>query len=1121
MRYLGMSEDDSLPPGADGKVQDTDVANLFPVVAIGASAGGLEALTHLLRALPADTGMAFVILQHLSPGKESSLPAILSRETQMPVTSVAEDVSVKSDCVYVMPPGRDMIINGGRLLLQVQERTASQHGIDKFFRSLAEDRGHMAIGVVLSGCASDGTLGLEEISAAGGCTFAQDESAHNKSMPESAVASGCVDFVLPPEGIAQELARIARHPHVTVRGEITEPEPPDYSRIIETVRQAKGVDFIHYKPNTLHRRITRRMMLHRQESPSEYEDFLRRTPDEVEALYDDILIGVTRFFRDPDAFQALAREVFPKIIAECAEGGDARLWAIACATGEEAYSLAILFTECAEAVGSRARLQLFATDVNAAAIERARAGRYSRNIEQDVSPERLRRFFTSEREGYRISKAIRERCIFSQHNILADPPFSNVDFISCRNLLIYMKPTLQQHVMPLFHYALKPGGWLWLGSSESVGEARDRFDVLDARHKIYTRKPGGRQASPRSRQALRSFIPMGAADRQLAPERGLHRDAERLLLTKYAPPGVIVSTSLEIVQFQGDTSRYLSFPSGTASMDLMKMLRNGLSTAVREAIRHSEAEGSIVRTKDLQIVTDDGTLSLAVEVIPVKSTTSGSSGGFAVLFHEAQKSARVAKGQSQLASLWARFGKSKHPATGSKEEEVTRLSEELVATRESLQSVIDQHEATNKELQTSNEEAQSSNEEMQSINEELETTKEEIEASNEELATLNDELNSRNADLGRVNDELQKALEFSESIVSSVRSPLLVLDQTLRVQMASESFYECFLTTSEDTEGRYIYDLGNGQWNIPALRRLLEEVLPKNSVIEDFEVSHIFEKLGLRIMLLNAFRLKHSDKDAPRIILSFEDVTMRRELAEGRLQNEQLFSRIIDQAPGAVFVLDSGLRFQQLNPQTVAVFGHLEPLIGRRFAEVMDILWGVEVSARIMEIFANTLRTGERFISPPFTETRQDVGGQQSYDWEIQRVTLPNGEYGVVCYFTDTTEKKKLESTLIAHAAELARADRSKDEFLAMLAHELRNPLAPLSNAAEILRMTGANADEKEHAQAIITRQIENMSRMIDDLLDVSRITEGKIQLRKQPVALETILTSATSLVRSTCASHH
>jgi chemotaxis methyl-accepting protein methylase/two-component sensor histidine kinase len=885
---------------ADGDAP-AEIGVAFPVVGVGASAGGLEAVTQLLRAVPTDTGASFVIIQHLAPDQPSNLAEILSRSTPLPVCEVHDESEVEPDHVYVIPPGRDMIIEGGKLHLLPQDRYARRRGIDQFFSSLAEDCGHKAIGVVLSGAMSDGTLGLEAIKAAGGITFAQNDSAQHDSMPRSAVASGCVDFVLPPEQIADEIARIARHPYVApAHPESLVVEPSAHARIAEIVHRALGIDFTHYKTNTLLRRIARRMVLHKMTTMKEYENYLQRDPAEVDALFQDILIGVTTFFRDPESFEALAQAVFPKLLAGRTRQEPLRIWTLGCSTGEEAYSLAMVYAECAEAAGSDVPMQLFATDLNSICVGKARTGVYPASIEQHVSPARLERFFIKEDAGYRICKDIRERCIFSRHNVLGDPPFSRIDLISCRNLLIYMEPVLQKQIMALLHYALKPGGHLWLGRSETAGASRALFDVQDVRNKIFVRRPGKSAPGLAFRPALggRADPFLRAAPAPLEVSRpNLPKEAERILLAKYVPPGVVISAAMEIVQFRGDTGPYLAPAAGAPSLHLLKMLREGLLVGVRAAILRAGEEGRPVREERLRVKSDRGFRELAVEVIPIKAGDAKQS-GFLVLFDEHGKPDRGSLDAREELPVAATTADHIAAITN---DELVRLTQELAATRDYLQVVIEQQEAANEELQSANEESQSANEEMQSVNEELETSKEEIQSSNEELATVNDELNSRNLELSRLNSSLQLARHYAESIVASMRSPLVVLDAGLRVKTASAAFYETFHVDPTATEGRLIYDLGNGQWNIAALRTLLEELLLQNHQIDDYEVRHSFETIGARIMVLNAQRLVPAAENEPLIVLAIEDVTERAR-ADETLRESQARLRHAADAAGLTYV---------------------------------------------------------------------------------------------------------------------------------------------------------------------------------------------------------------------------
>ena len=613
---------------------------LVAVVGIGASAGGFEAFKQLLARLPVDTGMAFVLVTHLDPRHESILPELLARATQMPVSEVEDGTPVAPDHVYVMPRSASLTIEGGALRLRPREEgRVLRHPIDAFLQTLAEDQRARAIGVILSGTATDGTLGLEAVKAEGGITFAQDpKSAKYDSMPRSAVAAGCVDFVLRPEGIAEELARISRHPYVAP-AEIAEPgaeetaQPADkngFNKILALLRRATGVDFSLYKTNTLRRRIRRRMVLNKLDGLDDYAKYLREHAAELENLYQDILINVTSFFRNPEAFEVLKEKIFPRIVEHRAPDEPVRIWVVGCSTGEEAYSVAMAFTEFAGDRSDHIPVQIFATDLNQRGIERARAGLYPKNIAEDVSPERLRRFFTEAEGGYRISKPLRDMCVFARQNIIADPPFSRMDLISCRNLLIYLEPVLQKQILPLLHYALKATGVLWLGSSETTGAASDLFEPEDKKNRFYTRKPATRQPRfnyPTGDQTWEKSNnrrqPAARAERAVTSgETEAQREAERIILARYAPASALISEEMNILQLRGDIAPYLDQSPEKTTRNLLKLARDGLLVALREAVAKARNDESPVRKENLRVKYEDATGDVNIEVIPLKHSGS-------------------------------------------------------------------------------------------------------------------------------------------------------------------------------------------------------------------------------------------------------------------------------------------------------------------------------------------------------------------------------------------------------------------------------------------------------------------------------------------------------------------
>jgi len=602
---------------------------LFPIVGVGASAGGLEAFTELLSYLPTDTGMGFVFIQHLSPNQKSLLTEILSRKTPMSVVEVQDGMVVEPNHVYVIPPNAMMTISQGVLKLSPRQKTRGQAmTVDTFFISLAEDRGSKAIGVVLSGGDTDGTRGLENIKGAGGITFAQSESsAMVSSMPNTAVASGHVDFILTPQQIAEELAKISTHPYIN---HLSSVKPVDnltevgdaLTIIFSLLRTATGVDFNHYKQTTLRRRIMRRMMLYKLDKLEDYVRYLQDHPIEVTALYQDVLITVTSFFRDPEAFEALKTQVFPVIAKDRKPDTPIRIWVAGCSTGEEAYSIAICLLEFFNNQSINIPIQIFATDVNDVAIEKARSGIYKLFQVADVSPERLQRFFVPIDGGYQISKPVRELCVFARQNLISDPPFSRLDLITCRNVLIYLGSPIQKKLLPIFHYGLNPNGFLMLGTSETVGEFTDLFTLVDRKYKIYSRKLAvARLAIDLATYPLEIINPLPLLNTDTSNDLEMQKEADRIVLNQYAPVGVIINDELEILQFRGQTSPYLQPPPGRPSFNLLRMAKEELRLELRTAIHQAKKQEVPVRKEGIQIKDNEQVRWVRVDVVPFKSPT--------------------------------------------------------------------------------------------------------------------------------------------------------------------------------------------------------------------------------------------------------------------------------------------------------------------------------------------------------------------------------------------------------------------------------------------------------------------------------------------------------------------
>ena len=963
------------------------------IVGIGASAGGLDAFTRLLEKLPNDTGMAFVLVQHLEPNHKSALAEILSKITTMTVSEVENKTLVRPNHVYIIPPDKSMFVTQGILNLVPREDTATHFmPIDYFLESLANDQGSKAIGVILSGTATDGSLGLKVVKNVGGITFAQKpQTAKFDSMPLNAITTGVVDFVLPPEDIACELKEIARfsvnNTKTTETPKMFSADADELQQIFTILRKTSGTNFSEYRELTIQRRTLRRMVLNKIEKFGDYVDYLRQNPAEIGELYQDILINVTNFFRDSEAFETLKSLVFPFIMKNRMPREPIRIWVAGCSTGEEAYSIAIVLMEFLGDDAVNTPIQIFATDINDMLIEKARVGIYPKSIKADVSLERLRRFFIKVDRGYQINRTIRDMCIFARQELANDPPFSRLDLISCRNVIIYFGPAMQRRLFPVFHYSLKEKGFLFLGSSESVGTYANLFNLVDNKHKFYSKKtvttPLVYEFTANEHAAAtlddREQISLSSPDAGL--KFNVIEEADRIVLNQYAPAGVIINSDLEIIQFRGRTGAYLEPAAGRPSLKLFKMVRDDLSLGLLSAINQAKKENIPVKKKDLQVIYNGQANRVDVDVIPIGAMHNKEE-YFLVLFEKV-----VPQALTEGKEVGSTMAELEQATRGGESSKLISLEHELLAAKENLRSVIEQYELTNEKLWAANEEIQSSNEELQSMNEELETAKEELQSSNEELMTLNDEAQSRNRELSKTGSDLfnlfrsinipvimlgnnshirnfnpaaekifnliasdvgrpitdintkfnnydleqailevidtliskeeevqdrfghwysvqirpyrtlenkidgvvityldidaaknnlavaHEAREYAEAIVETVREPLLVLDANLHVKSANKAFYQVFMVTPNETADRSIFDLGNGQWNIPVLRILLEDILSEETMFEGYEVVHDFPNAGHKKMLVNARRVIGSSNKTKLILMAIEDIT--------------------------------------------------------------------------------------------------------------------------------------------------------------------------------------------------------------------------------------------------------
>ena len=768
----------------------------------------------LLRNLPSKTGMAFVIVQHLDPHHASRLSSLLGKVTAMPVSEITETTTPKPNRVYIQPPNKCVIARNGALTLVRREERVNV-AIDHFFESLAEECGSRAIGIVLSGTGSDGTAGLRAIKAAGGLTFAQsEESAKFDAMPRSAIRAGFADLAITPRDIAREIDRISNHPYV--RRPLTDPEAvenaaynqaDDLGRIFLSLKKQTGVDFSSYKESTLLRRIQRRMALHRIEKMGQYARFLRNNKKENEALFDDLLINVTRFFRDGAVYRALKKRFLPNLLKNKSKDRqpELRAWVPGCATGEEVYSLAICILETLGAKPAKLQIQIFGTDLSDSVIEHARLGIYSSAIEKDVSPARLKRFFVKRDSSYQIHQNVRNICTFARQNICADPPFSRIDLISCRNVLIYLSPDLHKRCIPQFHYALKPGGYLILGPAESTGIYDELFKLVDKKNKIYAKLPG---ATPRTAH----FIPQRGLELAHLAGRSttaganfgseLLKMADRIMLSAYAPAAVVIDQDMQVQQFRGQSDLFLKHTPGPATFNLLQLARPTLVPDLRTTIHRAIKTDKPARKERAKVKLGDKSYEINMQVVPFKVPGSDKP-WLLVIFDETTKGNKRERVPRPL-------GKT---AT---EQEAAELRQELAASKESLQAIIEEQEATNEELKSANEEVESSNEELQSTNEELETAKEELQSTNEELTTLNEELSNRNLEMMQLTSELN-------NLLASIQMPIVMVDNALTVRRATPAARGAFNILPTDI-GRPLIEL-RPNIDVPELENILQEVI--------------------------------------------------------------------------------------------------------------------------------------------------------------------------------------------------------------------------------------------------------------------------------------------------------
>ena len=905
----------------------------FFVVGIGASAGGLEAVSALLRRTTID-GAAFVVVQHLAPNQTSMLTELLGRASILAVQTVEDGVVIEKNHVYVTPPNAVLALDGTSIrLLTPAGGARPEMPIDAFFRSLADNRGVKAMGVVLSGTGTDGTFGLASIKAAGGITFVQDlASAKFDGMPRSAHESGAADFCLTPEGIADEILRVSSHPYTMEAA-----AAPRFQEFIGTLskllKTSFGIDLSHYKPKTIERRIQRRMAVHRIERNDAYLRLCQTDPKELSDLHKDLLINVTSFFRDKEPFAVLHDEIIPRALEGKTETNALRIWVPGCSSGEEAYSIAMIVLEVLDERGVNLPVQIFGTDLDADAVQQARRGVYPHNIIADVSPERLRRFFIKSEDGhYQIIRRVRDMVVFSVQNISRDPPFSRLDLITCRNLLMYLQPAIQKKVLRILHYSLRPAGFLMLGHSESVGDSAELFGLIDRGNRIYAAK----HVSLATPIELGTNIRVAAThERQpyfgARPILNLAHLADRKILEHYAPPGVVINENLDIVYFRGASDRYLTQPSGVATHNILRLARPELHSSLKTSIERALSTNAVVSTA-AYIKCDGGLLAFTLIVQPLLDPESNAR-CVLVLFKEGLDSQSTTR-----SAVPAPFSESDLEATHA-------LSQELALTKEYLQSTIEEIERTNEDLQSANEELQSSNEELQSSNEELETSQEELQSTNEELITLNEELQSRMQELSGANDDLH-------NLLLGVDRAIVIVGLDLRIRR--------FTQTAEKLLDLLPTDIGRSATQLNSflggfgIEKLIAESIDTLATIERKVHATDGKWYGLRILPYRTLDLMIRGA-----VISVVDIDLSQrrtdlaaaidEFAAEGLAAIQHPLMILDGSQAVIWVNELYYQTFQLTPQEI---------IGTRLAKIGTGAWSdPELEKRI----AHTMQTGAPF----------------------------------------------------------------------------------------------------------------------------------------------------------------
>lgn len=1050
--------------------------NAVRIVGIGASAGGLEAIKLVLASTPADTGFAFVVLQHLAPSQTATLREALRQSTSLPISDIEDGTPIAPNHLFLVPPNVAVSVAGDAFVVkEMVDGTRVHRPIDGLFASLVAARGAHAVGVILSGTANDGTAGLRAMRDAGGATFVQDPAtAQFDEMPRSAIAIGAATLVLAPDAIGVELGRLRSdgNPASGNAGAVQE--------ILSLLRDATGVDLSNYKRPTIDRRIRRRMSEYALPSIEAYRAFLAAHPTEVTTLYEDLLIHVTEFFRDRDTLDQLVERVFPAIVDSLPSAEAIRIWVPGCSTGQEAYSIAILAHEYLESRGLHRQVQLFGTDLSARAIDAARHGEYPDGVEEQIGDARLARFFTRTNRGWRVNKTIRERCVFVQHDLTADPPFSKLDLISCRNVLIYFGPALQQGVIPMLHYALNQPGFLVIGRAESLGAFETLFSPITSGAPIYARQPVAVRSALSLAFGFRSRAPFALDAPRVRTAIDVQRDVDHVLLARYAPACVLVDGNAEILQFRGRTGAFLEPSPGQPTHNLLKMVRGRLGPEIRAALQRAQRADSAVRQDGVVLREDGRERTVDLTFVPIPGFVANER-NVLVIFEEASAPASPAPIPIP-------------PRAPGERDEHEALRQELQATRERLHTALAQNAMTVEELSVANEELQSMNEELSSMNEELQTAKEELQSTNEELETVNEELHRGNAQLHVLYDDLVNVLASVDIAIAIVDTDGLVRRFTPPART--------LLNLLPTDLGRRITDL-QPNVHIDNLGGMIAAAIASLEVQE----AEVVDPSG------HAYRMqvrpyRSAEDVVSGAVISFVDISvLRTSLDEARLARDYA-AAIVETSPTALAVLDSELRVHSANREHELAFDVPNArAVGRSWFELGRGRWLGDSRDRLRE----RLGDGTRRFGDETVEYERDPGDVRTLEVAGRPIPQPHDQPPLVLVrIADVTERVRLE-------AEREAVARERDAFLNAVSHELRGPLNAITLWTSLLRRGDVDGVQRERGLATIEQSALAEVQLVDDLLElaVSRSEERTLAIHPEVIDPRGSVEGALDAVRA------